>query len=91
MLCLFKDRENIVTKVHRKLTNNVPLNRYLFVLYSWKQETLKTLVQCTYIVFSTKELLNTELGHSQNVFVLINNYPKLVITNICSNLKYKGH
>ena len=40
---------------------------------AWKRETLKTLVERAYIVFSTNELLQKELKYLEKVFHETNN------------------
>ena len=87
MLC--RDVENIVTTAYRKVTNaDVYLNWNSFASYSWLRGTLKTLTQRAYMICSTTELLDTELKYLEKVFVKKNNYPKWVIRQIFTQVKF---
>ena len=58
------------------------LNWNLFCPQSWKQETLKSLVQRAHSVCSTEDLLKTQLNHIQKVLLEINDFPLQVIKQI---------
>ena len=64
------------------------LNWNSFALHSWKQGTLKTLTQRPYMIWSTTELLDTELKYLEKVFVEKNNYLKWVIKHIFTQVKF---
>ena len=69
MLC--RDGENIATTVSLKVTNaDAYFNWNLFAPHSWKRETLKTCTQRAFMMFSTTELLDTELKHFREGFSL---------------------
>ena len=73
----------------QKVTNtDVYLNWNSFAPGSWKQGTLKTLTQCTYMICSITELLDTELKYLKKVFVEKTNYPKWVIRQIFTQVKF---
>ena len=84
---LGRDGENIVTTVYRKVTN-VFLNRNSFSPHSWKQGTLKTLTQRAYMICSTTGLVDTKLKYLEKFFVKKNNYPKLVIRQVFTPVKF---
>ena len=87
MLC--RDGENNVTSVLRKVTNaDVYLNWNSFVPLSQKRGPLKTLPQRAYKIYSTTELLDTELKYLEKVFLEKNNYPKWVIRQIFTQVKF---
>ena len=54
---------------------------------SWKQGTLRTLVQRAYFVCSTETYLKEELTHLEKVFIEKNNYPKNVIKQVFTQVK----
>ena len=54
---------------------------------AWKRETLKTLVERVFIVFSTNELLQKELKYLDKVFHETNNYPQYVIKQILKQVQ----
>ena len=54
---------------------------------SWKQGTLRTLVQRAYLVCSTETYLKEELTHLEKVFIEKNNYPKNVIKQVFTQVK----
>ena len=73
MLC--RDRENIATTIYRKVTYaDVYLNWNSFSPHSWRRGTLKILIEHTYMMCSTTELLDTEVKHLDKVFVEKDNY-----------------
>ena len=87
MLC--KDGENIVTEVYRKVANaDMYLNWNSFSSHSWKRGTLKTLAQRAYVMCSNRKLLDTELKYLEKVFMEKNNYPKWVIRQIFTQVKF---
>ena len=49
---------------------------------------LKTLPQRAYKIYSTTELLDTELKYLEKVFLEKNNYPKWVIRQIFTQVKF---
>ena len=60
---------SIVTIVFQKPTNNdIYLNSNAFAPGNWKRRTKKRLVEGTYIVCSTNELLQMELEYLEKVF-----------------------
>ena len=78
LLC--RKGKKIYTTVYRKASNNdVYLNWNAFAPISWKRGTLKTLAERAYLIFSTDELRNRELEHTEKVFYENNNYPKYLI------------
>ena len=73
----------IETAVYRKSTNNdIYLSWNAFFPDTWKRETLKTLVECAYIVCSTKDFLHKELKYLEKVLHDNNSYQKYVIKQI---------
>ena len=73
----------IETAVYRKSTNNdIYLSWNAFSPDTWKRETLKTLVECAYIVCSTKDFLHKGLKYLEKVFHDNNSYQKYVIKQI---------
>ena len=64
------------------------LNWNSFAPRSWEQGTLKTLAQCTYMICSITELLHTELKYLEKVFVEKTNYPKWVIRQSFTQVKF---
>ena len=50
--------------------------------HTWKRGTLKTLVECIYIVCSTEDFLDKELKYLEKVFHENNDYPKYIIKQI---------
>ena len=86
---LSRDRESIVTTVYRKITNaDVYINWNLFAPHSCKRGTLKTLTQRAYMICSTTELLDTEIKYLEKVLVVKNNYPKWIIRQIFTQVKF---
>ena len=87
MLC--RDGENTVTTVYRKVSNaDVYLDWISSAPHSWKRGTLKTLSQRAYMIFSTTKLLHTELKYLEKVFVEKKNYPKWVIRQVFTQVKF---
>ena len=78
LLC--RKGKKIYATVYRKATNNdVYLNWNAFAPIRWKRSTLKTLMERAYLICSTDELQNRELGYIEKVFHENNSYPKYVI------------
>ena len=70
----------MMTVIFRKPTyNNLYLNWNAFAPDHWKGGTLRTLVECADIVWSTNKLLQKELKYLVIVFHETNNYPHYVI------------
>ena len=71
----------------KEVNNTLPfLNSYNCIqkrhqqwLISWKRETLRTLVNKTYIICSDNKYLQQELKHLQRVFHTQNGYPMWII------------
>ena len=53
---LARNGNNIVTIVYRKTTNDLYLTWNSFAPTSWKRGTLKTLIDCVYLICSSPEL-----------------------------------
>ena len=78
-----KEGQNIKNIVYRKVTNSdIYLNWNSFCSQSWKQATLKPLVQRRHLICLTDDLLKTELNHIQKVFLEMNDFPLWVIKQI---------
>ena len=87
MLLCGNGRE-LTTAVYRnKTNNNIDLNSNAFAPVNWKQGTLRTLVQRSYLVSSTETYLIEELTHLEKAFVEKSNYPKYVIKQVFTQAK----
>ena len=87
MLLCGNGRE-LTTAVYRnKTNNNIDLNWNAFAPVGWKQGTLRTLVQRSYLVSSTETYLKEELTHLEKAFIEKNNYPKYVIKQVFTQVK----
>ena len=85
LLC--RKGKKIYTTVYRKATNNdVYLNWNEFAPIRWKRSTLKTLIERAYLICSTDELRNRELGYIEKVFHENNSYPKYVIKHVLQQI-----
>ena len=61
----------------------------MFYPQSSKLGTLKSLVQRVHLIYSTEDLLKTELNHVQKVFLEINDFPLWVIKQIFAEEEQK--
>ena len=78
-----RKRSDITTAIYRKSTrNDVCLNWTAFAPAVWKRETLKTLVEEAYVIWSTDQLLERELKYLEKVFYEKNNYPTYIVKQI---------
>ena len=77
-----------MTAIFRKPTNNdIYLNWNTFARDSWRRGTLKTLLECVYIVWSTNGVLQNELKYLVRVFHDTNNYLHYVIKKILKQVQ----
>ena len=87
------------TTVYRKVTNkDVYLNYYSFCPREWKRETFRSLVQLetfrslvqrAYIICSSSHLLQEELKHLKDVFIIKNNFTIWAVKKILKEEKEK--
>ena len=85
LLC--RSGKKIYTTVYRKAINNdVYLNQNVFASISFKRGTLKTLIECTYLICSTDQRRNRKLEHIEKVFSENNSYPKYVIKQVLEQI-----
>ena len=87
---LLREGQDIITTVYRKATNSyVYLNWNSFFPQSWKQGTLKSLVQRAHLICSAEDLLKTEFNHIQKAFLETNDCPLWVVKQIVAEEKQK--
>ena len=78
-----RNGNNIVTTVYRKTTtNDLYLNWNSFAPTSWKRGTLKTLIDCAYLICSSPELLKQEIQHLKQVFHEKNDYQNRLLIRL---------
>ena len=74
--------------VYRKDThNNLYLHWDAFAPASWKQGTLRTLVNRAYLVCCNKELLHKELAYLISVFLKKNGSPLMTIKQLMKEIE----
>ena len=77
-----------MTAIFRKPTNNdIYLSWNTFARDSWRRGTLKTLLECVYIVWSTNGVLQNELKYLVRVFHDTNNYLHYIIKKILKQVQ----
>ena len=75
--------QNIKNIAYRKVPNSdIYLSWNSFWSQSWKQGTLKPLIQRRHLICLTEDLLKTEINHIQKVFLEMNDFPLWVIKQI---------
>ena len=75
MLCR---KDKLVCSVYRKsINNNIFMNWHSFAPKTWKMGTLKSLIERTFLICSTEELLNEELKHLEKVFREKNSFSQM--------------
>ena len=60
-----------------------------FAPTSWKRGTLKTLIDCVYLICSSPELWKQEIQHLKQAFHEKNDYPKWVINQVVEQVEGK--
>ena len=79
---LRNDDNTFSSSVYRKKTDtNVYVHWKAHAPKVWKIGTLKGLFRRAFLVSSTDESLKTEIDYLKQIFVKINNYPKIVVEN----------
>ena len=87
---LLREGQDIITTVYRNATNSyVYLNWNSFFRQSWKQGTLKSLVQRAHLICSAEDFLKTEFNHIQKAFLETNDFPLWVVKQIVAEEKQK--
>ena len=82
-----KTGKTIYATVYRTATtNDVYMNWNAFALNSWKRDTLKTLIEGAYLIYSTGNFRNRELKHIDKFFYENNGYTKYVINQVLQEI-----
>jgi hypothetical protein len=78
----------IQTSVYRKPTNNsIYIHWESYAPKQWKIGTLFGIVRRAYEICSTEEELKKELAHIENVFTMINGYPRSLVKSTIKKVK----
>ena len=89
-ILLYHDGHEFITTVYRKVNNkDVYLNCYSFCPRERKRETFRSFVQRAYIICSSSHLLQEELKHLEDVFIIKNNFTIWVVNKILKEEKEK--
>ena len=76
------------TTVYQRDTHNDLYLRWdVLAPISWKQRTLRTLVNRAYLVYSNQELLHKELAYLRSIFLKKNGYPLQTIKKLMKEVE----
>ena len=80
---MIRNKDMIEATAYMKpASSHIYLNWKSFSPSSWKRGTLKIMIRRAYLIGSTCDYLQDELGHIAHVFQKFDNYPKWVINQL---------